>query len=182
MLELRLRNEVTGGRFVRQAVRLNREMRVLKRLVIHPDIRGCGFGRWLVARTLKRVGTRFVECLAAMGMVHPVFERAGMQRVGVCRAPAGQDEAARLLRETGVDPLAADFSLQVRRRPMVRRLVASAVRGWYRSTTGGGDVRVERQTPTFLAQTFRQLVGSEPAYFIWARDEKGRALLRRNEA
>ena len=46
-LELSLRNRGTGGRFVRQAARLNRELRVLKRLVIHPDVRGCGLAHWL---------------------------------------------------------------------------------------------------------------------------------------
>ncbi len=40
--------------------------------------------------------------------------------------------------------------------------------GWYRATTGGGEDRVQRQTATFLAQTYRQLAGSQPVYFIWA--------------
>ncbi len=170
VLELSLRNRVTGGRFVRRADRLNRELRVLKRLVIHPDVRGCGLGHWLVERTLPEVGTRFVECLAAMGAVNPVFERAGMRRIGTCMPPARRDETVRRLRAAGADPLAADFVSQVCRRPGVRRLVAESVFDWYRSTTAGGEARVARQSPTTLAQTFRQLAGSEPVYFIWARD------------
>lgn len=168
MLELALRNKATGGRYVRQAELLNREVRVLKRLVIHPDVRGCGLGHELVRQTLPMPGARFVECLAAMGAVNPVFEKAGMRAVGVCRGSAGSEAALAWLRAAGADPLAADFTMQVRCRPAVRRVVAREVAGWYRATTGGGEDRVQRQTATFLAQTYRQLAGSQPVYFIWA--------------
>lgn len=176
-LELALRNAATGGRFVRDAGRLNREMRVLKRLVIHPDLRGCGLGRHLVERTLPLAGTRFVECLAAMGEVHPVFDKAGMRRIGPVRAPATRDEAVSRLAALGVDPLGADFASHVRRRPAVRRIVAESVFNWYRSTTAGGEHRVARQSASTLAQTFRQLAGSQPVYFLWARDARGWQLI-----
>jgi GNAT superfamily N-acetyltransferase len=179
-LELNLRNRATGGRFVRNADLLNRELRVLKRLAIHPDLRGCGLGRHLVQRTLPYTGTRFVECLAAMGAVHPVFDQAGMRRIGVVQAPGSRDTAVRALTKMGVDPLDADFVKQVRRRPAVRRIVAGAVADWYRSTTGGGERRVARQSTTFLAQTFRQLAGSQPVYFLWAGDPEGWALIDRH--
>lgn len=176
-LELALRNGATGGRFARNAARLNREMRVLKRLVIHPDVRGCGLGHWLVARTLPEVGTAFVECLAAMGAVNPVFERAGMRRIGVCTASPARGRVLAQLRASGADPLAADFVAQVCRRPAVRRLVASAVSQWYRGITGEGEGRVARQTPTVLAHTFQQLAGSEPVHFLWARERQGWELI-----
>jgi hypothetical protein len=155
-------------------------MRVLKRLVIHPDVRGCGLGHWLVKRTLPRAGTRFVECLAAMGAVNPVFEKAGMRRIGICRAPASLGRAVAELRAAGVEPLDADFVAEACRRPSVRRLVSGAVQGWYRSTTGNGEGRVARQSPTTLARTFRQLAGSQPVYFIWSRTEEGRAMIEQN--
>jgi len=122
---------------------------------------------------------RYVECLAAMGAVNPVFEKAGMRRIGVCRPPALRDRTVAKLRAAGADPLAADFVSQVCRRPSVRRLVAAAVHDWYRRTTGGGEERVARQSPTVVAQTFRQLAGSEPVYFIWAQDEEGWSLIDR---
>jgi GNAT superfamily N-acetyltransferase len=180
VLQLRLRNRVTGGRFVRSVRRLNRELRVLKRLVIHPDVRGCGLGHWLVRRTLPMVGARFVECLAAMGAVHPVFDKAGMRRIGTVEPPAEQGQALSRLLAAGADPLAADFVTQVCRRPSVRRIVSEAVFNWYQTTTGGGERRVERQTPVFLAHTYRQLAGSQPVYFIWAADEKGRQIINEN--
>jgi hypothetical protein len=177
-LELALRNRVTQGRWVRDAARLNRELRVLKRLVIHPDIRGCGLGHWFVRQALAMADVPFVECLAAMGAIHPVFERSGMMRVGMCRAPAGRDAALRELRGLGADPFSCDFVSQVCRRPAVRRIVAACVFEWYRATTGGGDRRVVRQRSSVLAQTFRHLAGSEPVYFIWAREESGWEMLR----
>jgi len=179
-LELALRNRATGGRYVRQAKRLNREMRVLKRLVIHPDVRGCGLGHELVRRTLPMAGARLVECLAAMGAVNPVFERAGMRAVGVCRGSAGSEAALAWLRAAGADPLDASFASHVRCRPAVRRVVTREVANWYRATTGEGEQRVRRQTPTFLAQTYRQLAGSQPVYFIWAAEEADHELIEQN--
>jgi GNAT superfamily N-acetyltransferase len=179
MLELALRNHSTGRRFSGQARRLNRELRVLKRLVIHPDIRGCGLGHWLVRRTLPQAGTPFVECLAAMGAVTPVFEKAGMRRIGICRLPAPTRATVARLRAAGADPLADDFASEVCRRPAVRRLVFEAVDNWYRATTSERGVRIGRKTPRTLAQTFRQLAGSQPVYYLWSRDQHGRELIER---
>jgi len=177
-LELRLRNQVTQGRFVRNPERLNREMRILRRLVVHPDVRGCGLGHWLVARTLPQVDTHFVECLAAMGLVNPVFEKAGMRRIGVCDPPAKLEAAVSELLSLGADPLAADFASQVRRRPSVRRLVAACVQQWYRATSHVNLSRSIKPTPTLLAQTFRQIAGSQPVYYLWACDEDNWAFIK----
>lgn len=178
-LQLRARNMVTGGRFIRDPGLLNREVRVLKRLVLHPDIRGCGLGHYLVEQTLPRADVRFVECLAAMGEVNPVFDKAGMRRVTTVTPTAEQAAILAELRSLGADPLAADFVVQVCRRPCVRRIIARAVFDWYRSATGEGRDRVERQSPSMLAQTYRQLAGSRPVYFIWAADRPGWELIDR---
>ena len=180
VLELTLRNRATGGRFVRNGKRLNRELRVLKRLVIHPDVRGCGLGHWLVKRTLPLAGTRFVECLAAMGAINPVFDRAGMRRIGVVQPPASLSRAVARIQKAGVDPVGADFVWHVCRRPSIRRIVADTVFDWYRATTGGGEQRVEKQTSSALARTFRQLAGSQPVYFLWARDARTWAIIDKN--
>ena len=169
-LELSLRNVVTGRRFVRNPVRLNREMRILRRLIIHPDVRGCGFGRRLVAETLPHVGTPFVECLATMGLVHPVFEKAGMRRVGICPAPARQRRWLHELRMLGADVASADFVRTVCCHPRARRIVTQAVAAWYRPSVGNAERRAARQTPAALARTFRQIVGSQPVYYLWSRD------------
>jgi ABC-type hemin transport system ATPase subunit len=180
-LELALRNQATGGRFVRNPALLNAEVRILRRLILHPDVRGCGLGHRLVRRTLPLVGTRFVECLAAMGTVNPVFEAAGMQRIGMCAAPPAQGEALAALAALDVDPFAPDFAVQVCRSPRVRGIVAGLVLGWYRATTGGGERRVLHQSPPFLAQIFRSLVGARPVYYLWEKGTRQEARGRRQE-
>lgn len=168
-LELALRNRATQGRFSRNPTRLNRELRVLRRLVIHPDVRGCGLGHFLVRKTLPMVGTRWVECLAVMGAFNPVFEKAGMTRIGRYDIPTRTQAALDQMRSMGVDPNARDFETQVSRRRVVREIVSTVVNAWYTATTAGGKGRVQRQTPSRLAQTFRSLIGCRPVYYIWKK-------------
>jgi ABC-type lipoprotein export system ATPase subunit len=174
-LELSLRNQVTNHRFSRAPSRLNRCFRVLRRLVIHPDLRGCGLGYYLVNRTLPMVGTEYVECLASMGEFNPVFEKAGMKRIGQYELSAKRQAAWDALGKLYVDPHGRDFPLKVARSQRVRRIVVQVVRDWYAATTGGGEARVERQSPRFLAQTFRSLIGSRPVYYLWQRPKRPRA-------
>jgi len=81
-----LRNRATNNRYLGLGDRcrglqlLNREMRWISRVVIHPQYRGIGLARYLVEQTLERAQTIMVEALAAMGRVNPFFERAGMKR------------------------------------------------------------------------------------------------------
>jgi len=169
--ELALRNEATGGRFVRGLERLNRECRMIRRLVIHPDVRGCGLGRLLVRRTLPLVGTRFVECLATMGDVNPVFERAGMRRIGRCEYPPCFRVSLDRLRTLGVAPCDGGFVARVGRSREVRGIVSAAVARWYWATVGEGDRRVARQSPDMLAQLYRNLLSSRPVYYLWEASE-----------
>jgi ABC-type lipoprotein export system ATPase subunit/GNAT superfamily N-acetyltransferase len=175
-LELSMRNQATGGQFVRNAEAVNAHFRMLRRLVIHPDIRGCGLGHHLVRRTLPLVGTEYVECLAAMGEHNPVFEKAGMKRIGQYELLPRQEAALKALRNLDVDPRAANFVAEVCRRRRVRSIVTRAVHDWYATTTAGGARRVERQSPEFLAQTFRGLIASRPVYYIWKRKKRNMKL------
>jgi len=169
-LELSLRNRATNRAFVRNPRRLNRRLRILRRLVIHPDVRGCGLGHFLVKKTLPLVGTEYVECLASMGEFNPVFEKAGMKRIGQYGVSQNRRAALRELQAMDVDPNGRDFVMRVCRNPSVRKIVARVVYNWYASTTAGGEQRVKRQSPQFLAQTFRGLVGSRPVYYLWKRN------------
>ncbi|MFQ5501970.1 MAG: hypothetical protein ACE5EQ_06665 [Phycisphaerae bacterium] len=168
--ELALRNRSTGGRFIRDIRRLNRELRILRRLIIHPDIRGCGLGHYFVRQALPRVGVRFVECLAAMGAINPVFERAGMRRVGRCALPKGRRRLLMRMLELDVDPLSPYFSSKIVRCPRVRRLVEETIRGWVETTQGGSQYRVAGRSAVELSRVFRQLHGSPPVYYLWDRE------------
>lgn len=168
--ELALRNRATRGRFIRNIRRLNRDLRILRRLVMHPDVRGCGLGHWFVRQTLPRVGVRFVECLAAMGAVNPVFEKAGMTRVGQCPLPRGRLRLLERMAKHHVDPFAADFHRRIARCPRVRELVERTILRWVSATTAGHKYRPDRRDPAELARAFRQLIGSPPMYYLWDRD------------
>ncbi len=167
--KLALRNAATDGRYTRDLKRLNREVRILRRLVLHPDIRGCGIAHRFVRRTLPLAGTRYVECLASMGAVNPVFERAGMKRIGVCKIPPKRQRVIDEVHALGADPLSPDFEDEVCRRPKLREAVSQLVAQWYEATTAGGETRVKRQSSRMLARLFRNLVGSKPVYYLWER-------------
>ena len=61
------------------AAKLNREMRTISRVIVHPIFRGAGVAVGLVRHLLERAETPYIEALAAMGRVHPFFKRAGMR-------------------------------------------------------------------------------------------------------
>ncbi len=169
-LELAMRNAATNGRFVRNPRRLNRELRILRRLVIHPDVRGCGLGHWFVRRPLPEAGVRFLECLAAMGDISPVFEKAGMARVGPCPLPRGRLALLRRLRVCGLDPFAPEFDRQVARRPRVRRLVEATIRDWAERTQSHAQYKPAGRRAAELTRAFRQIIGRPPVYYLWDRE------------
>jgi len=168
--ELTLRNRATRGRFVRNMRRVNQDLRILRRLVMHPDVRGCGLGHWFVRNTLPRVGVRFIECLAAMGAVNPVFEKAGMTRVGRCPPPRGRVRLLERMAKHRVDPFAPDFQRRIGRCPRVRSLVERTILHWVSATTAGHKYRPESRSTEDLARAFRQLIGSPPVYYLWDRE------------
>jgi len=175
-LGLAMRHEATDRRYATDPGAVNRDFRILRRLVIRPDVRGCGLGHFLVRKTLPLVGTKYVECLAAMGAYNPVFERAGMRRIGQYEVSRRCHFALASLAEAGVDPNARDFAQLIARRRRVRAVVAGVVHRWYSATTGGGEKRVARQSPALLAQLFRGLVANRPVYYLWERPRRWRKM------
>ncbi len=167
-LELKLRNLALSGRHKRNPKRMNREMRVLRRVVMHPDVRGCGLGHKLVRETLPLIGTRFVECLAAMGEANPVFERAGMTLIGKCDPP--KDAAACLVRlaKMGLDPYASGFDDAARRSKRVQSVVRETVARW--SEWDARRVGRDERSLDSVLRTFRNIAESRPLYYIWSRN------------
>lgn len=60
---------------------LNAYVRTISRVVVHPQFRSVGLASILVRWMCQSCPTRYVEAIARMGAVHPMFERAGMTRV-----------------------------------------------------------------------------------------------------
>ncbi len=84
VLGCRMRDWALGGRYGgvqdrrQRATLVNREVRCISRVVVHPQWRGLGVAVRLVGATLAAAATVYTEAMAAMGRVHPFFERAGM--------------------------------------------------------------------------------------------------------
>jgi GNAT superfamily N-acetyltransferase len=59
---------------------LNANLRTISRVIVHPQFRSLGLAVRLVRHLCQTCPTRWVEAHAAMGKVHPLFEKAGMRR------------------------------------------------------------------------------------------------------
>ena len=59
----------------------NQHIRTISRVVVHPQFRSFGLATRLIECLCHRCPTRYVDALAMMGHAHPMFERAGMQRL-----------------------------------------------------------------------------------------------------
>jgi len=105
-----LRDQALGGRYRwddrgAAARLLNREVRCISRVVVHPQWRGLGLAVRLVRWALDTATTPYTEALAAMGRVHPFFERAGM--TAYRRWPLAKDQRLLdALRYAGLEPWA----------------------------------------------------------------------------
>ncbi len=104
-----LRNRATKNRYVGLASRemslrlLNREIRCISRIVIHPQYRGIGLAQYLVRETLGLAGTPLVEAMASMGRVNPFFTKAGMTRYDGPLSPASERLLA-IFEHLDIDP------------------------------------------------------------------------------
>lgn len=82
LANVRGRNRALPGRYNgqrRQALsRLNADIELISRVIVHPAYRGGGLAVRLVRHAIATAHTPLVETLAAMGNLHPLFERAGM--------------------------------------------------------------------------------------------------------
>lgn len=111
-LNLGIRNKIFGDRFKiggtpgtneSAAGRLNGEVELIIRVVVHPSFRGTGIGQRLISETIKKRPYRFIEMSAAMGHINPFAEKAGMTRVEVPR-PLNTERVLSALRAVGVKP------------------------------------------------------------------------------
>ena len=73
---------LTGPRYGAKLAFVNAHIRTISRVIVHPQFRGLGLAAQLVRRVCDECPVRYVEAIAAMGEVHPFFERGGMVRMG----------------------------------------------------------------------------------------------------
>lgn len=77
---------LVGPRYGAKLAYVNRHVRTISRVIVHPQFRGLGLAARLVDGVCHHCPTRYVEAVAAMGDVHPFFQHAGMTRVAPARA------------------------------------------------------------------------------------------------
>jgi hypothetical protein len=65
--------------------KLNQELWLLSRVVLHPTYRGAGVAAAFVRQSCLTCKVPWIETLSAMGHLNPFFEKAGFRRVGVIR-------------------------------------------------------------------------------------------------
>ena len=61
--------------------KLNKQLSIISRVVIHPKYRTIGLGAKLISETLPLAGTPYVELIAVMAKYSPFAEKAGMQKI-----------------------------------------------------------------------------------------------------
>ena len=84
-LSLRVRDDHLGLAGMGRSERgrwLNANLRTISRVIVHPQFRGLGLAARMVRHVCGQCDVRYVDALAAMGDVHPLFERGGMRRLG----------------------------------------------------------------------------------------------------
>lgn len=149
--------------------RLNAEVECISRLVVHPAYRGAGLAGRLVRHAIASADTPVVEALAAMGAVHPLFERAGMHAVHL--APAAQarrlSAAAEVVGLTGADLAAVEpvRALLAGGEPGARAFLAAELERFARRAIGPRRLArcAEDPLPTICRQAVSRYV------YYWTR-------------
>lgn len=155
------------------AAMLNREMRTISRVVIDPRWRGLGLAVKLVRRALDEPETIYTEALAAMGRVHPFFEKAGMTRYD---RPARNEHARMLdaLDHVGVEPhrLAAPASIaeELEHRPEMHTWLDGELRRWHRAAFRTPKADLSQFSTQQLLACARDRLLSQPVYYLTRHD------------
>ncbi|MBM4017200.1 MAG: hypothetical protein FJ288_02560 [Planctomycetes bacterium] len=177
-LSLAARDRATGGRYrlarcgrVAAADLLNRELRVISRVVIAPNWRGLGLASRLVADTMPQAGTPYVESLAAMGQMHPMFVRAGMTAYPQSPSKEGERlraalEAAGLARADRRSAARLDAALAALP-PQARALAEHEIARWARSYLGAKNHRTNRPDRPRMLDLVARHVDAAPVYYLW---------------
>jgi hypothetical protein len=124
-----------------------------------------------VAETLPRVGTPYVEALAAMGRVHPFFEQAGMTAY-VSPAPAGSERLRSALEAVGLGRCArrSAEALEAALKslaPAGRRLAEREIERWARSYLAAKNHRTRRPERRRALDLVARHLDSAPVYYLW---------------
>ena len=83
--------------------RLNENLSIINRIVVHPKYRSIGLGSLLIRKTLPLAPTRYVELVAVMARYNPFAEKGGMRKIAVQEPTKSVKKIAVVLKELGFD-------------------------------------------------------------------------------
>jgi hypothetical protein len=182
-LSARARNLATDNIYPRicdrreRARRINADIRTIARVIVHPTFRSLHLASKLVAATLPRVHTRYVEAFAVMGHFHPFFEHAGMTRIVT---PTDESSTTRALRKAIRDAgLSADVLHHTESAachiesltPHAHRTLLAAIDRYFIQPRRGCFSSPARGDLKWLLPRIAQRLGTPPAYFFWRNPE-----------
>lgn len=176
-----LRNRVTGNRYAGTAVTiaarkrlLNKEVRVVQRIVIDPRFRGLGLAAALLRSTIPLLGVRFVECLAVMGGYSRFLQKAGFMEVGRMELPREGRILLGELRSEGLDE--TELHDEERLKQILRKrceksgVFGELLRRWFgqRSFVKGARSAPKHRKESLdkMAKAVVESLTSRPFYFI----------------
>ncbi len=155
---------------------LNREVRLLQRVVVDPRLRGLGVATRLIKHGLQALDMPYVECIAQMGAFSDFLLRAGFRRVCAMEPPPQarallrfcerRDIPARALRDPAARSAILDALPQDDRAALQRLLRAL---GESRVNTGHGSLRRRGDVGEQALHAALARLGARPEYFLWTR-------------
>jgi GNAT superfamily N-acetyltransferase len=134
------------------AAKLNRDLRTISRVIVHPIFRSAGLAVQLVKHVLANADTPYIEALAAMGRIHPFFKRAGMIEFDRPPLPSHVRLVAALAHE-GLSPL--DLSRPLTPSPFLQRELQRFT-----------HLPADASDGALLSRAGASLL-SQPLYYLW---------------
>jgi GNAT superfamily N-acetyltransferase len=161
----------------RDPAMLNRDVRLLQRVVVHPRYRGLGVAARLVSHGVAELGARYVECLAQLGPFSGFLSAAGFARVCELDPPRALAALRRFCERRELDPArmhdpsyraALLASLPERDAETLRRHLRHVLRS--RVNTGHGGGRHGGGVSQRVLNAALSRIDARPTYFVWRCD------------
>ncbi len=161
------------------AAALNRDVRMLQRVVVEPRWRGAGVSRLLIRAGLERLGVPRVECVAQMGAFSDFLLAAGFRHAGEVAPPATVRRLDEFLRRHGIAPAALIEpvsraacleALPAREARRLQSLLNQLLRTRIETGFGSRRGRAGFDTEAMLRKAISRL-GARPGYFLWSGED-----------
>ncbi|MCB9933911.1 MAG: hypothetical protein H6841_10870 [Planctomycetes bacterium] len=157
---------------------LNRDVRLLQRVVVDPRWRGVGLSGLLIRAGLQHLGVKHVECVAQMGAFSDFLLAAGFRYAGEIAPPTTVRRLAEFLQRHGIAPTAllrpesreaCIEALHEQDAGRLRKLLEQLLRARVETGFGSRRGRAGFDAEGMLRKAIARL-GARPAYFLWSRE------------